>query len=88
MSDSDTTDGASDAEPVDTTVRPDPRVFPIELGNETALNIDGLEAGRVRIGHKEGQIVVAVAEEDWECNREIEDTIEIPLTEEREHPRR
>lgn len=87
MTDAETPDDALDAVPVDTSIDPDPRVFPIELGKETYLDIDGLEVGRVRVAHEEGQVVVKVAEENWDCNREVADSIEIPLTEDREAQR-
>jgi hypothetical protein len=67
---------------IDTTVHPDPRVFPIPIGNETFLDIDGLDTGRIRIRHEHDQFVIVVCEEDRDSNQDIAEQIEIPRAEE------
>ena len=69
-------------EPVDTSVQADSRVSPIGIGNETFLDIDGLDTGRVRIRHEHDQVVVIVCEENRDSNRDIAERTGIPLTEE------
>lgn len=72
----------SDPEPVDTTVHADPRVFPIPIGNETFLDVDGLDTGRIRIRHEHDQVVIIVCENDRDSNQDIAEQIEIPRAEE------
>jgi hypothetical protein len=72
----------SNPEPVDTTVYADPRVFPVPIGNETFLDIDGLDTGRIRIRHEHDQFVIIVCAEDRDSNQDIAEQIEIPRAEE------
>lgn len=72
----------SGPEPVDTTVHADPRVFPVPIGNETFLDIDGIDTGRIRIRHEHDQFVIVVCEADRDSNQDIAEQIEIPRAEE------